>query len=112
MSNLGERMRKAREFTREVGGIKLVMRRPSRMEYARYQADKVPIVELAKRYVIGWEGVTEADLVPSGGSDVVAFDADAWHELLAERQDLWSVGEIIEQEFWSHWDKAEERAGN
>lgn len=112
MSSLGDRMRKAREFKREVDGKTLIMRRPNEAEYAKLERQGASGFDVALKFVIGWEGVTEADLVPSGGSDEVPFDYDAWGELLGSRRELWEVGKIIQDEFWQHQEKREERAKN
>jgi hypothetical protein len=36
---------------------------------------------------VAWEGFTEADFLPSGGSDAVPFDADLWRDVAADRLD-------------------------
>lgn len=112
MSALGDKMRKAREFKREVDGLMLVMRRPNEAEYARLERQGATRFQVAEQFVIGWEGVTEADLLPSGGSDALTFDRDAWSELLGARHELWDAGKIIQDEFWKHQDSREERAKN
>ena len=41
-----------------------------------------------RKYVTGWEGITEADLLgASGASDPVPFDAELWGEVVADRGD-------------------------
>lgn len=44
-------------------------------------------LEAAVSASVGWEGFTEADFLPSGGSDAVPFDADLWRDLAADRID-------------------------
>lgn len=44
---------------------------------------------ITQRFVVGWEGVTEDDVVGGGGSDVVEFDVSLWHEWCADRKDFW-----------------------
>lgn len=44
-----------------------------------------------KRYAVGWEGITEADLVGAAGSgDAIDFSADLWAEVVADRV-AWKV---------------------
>lgn len=40
------------------------------------------------RYVVGWDGITEADLVgAAGGSDPAPFNADLWRLVVEDRLD-------------------------
>ena len=114
MSALANKIRKAREFTRTIEGWNLRLRRPTDAEAAkiigREQADAL---EVATTYVIGWEAVTEADLVKSGSSDPVAFDADVWAEVVADTPALWEPISTAVIDAWvSHNDKREDRSKN
>lgn len=40
-----------------------------------------------KRRVVDWEGFTEADLIVSGASDAVDFDAALWSALIDDRRE-------------------------
>jgi hypothetical protein len=46
-------------------------------------------VEHLKAYVVGWDGITEADVLGAavGASDPVPFDAALWGELAKDRPD-------------------------
>lgn len=112
MSALGDKLRRAREFKVEVDGMLLVCRRPSEAEFARLQRDEASGLDIAAEFVIGWEAVTEADLVPSGGSDPVGFDVDTWREVLGDRHALWQAGELIRNRFLEYFDAREARAKN
>ena len=113
MSKLSERMRKAREFSREIGGFNLVLRRPTDEEAATVFRDQVSPIHVAKQFVVGWDGVTEAQLVRSGGEDRVPFDAELWAEVVVDRPDLWEPITLAITEAWSnHNDGREQRAKN
>jgi hypothetical protein len=112
MSALSDRMRKRREFRREVAGFTLILRRPSHAEYVALERSQATHLEVAERFVVGWEGVTEADLVVSGGEDEMPFDPEAWRELLADTPALWEVGGIINEAFLEHIKAGEEQAKN
>lgn len=44
-----------------------------------------------KRFTVGWDGITEADLVGAAGSaDALDFSADLWAEVVADRV-AWKV---------------------
>ncbi len=45
------------------------------------------------KFTAGWDGITEADILGAsvGGSDAVAFEADLWREMVADRGDWLKV---------------------
>lgn len=82
-------MRRAREGFTELDGFRFTWRRPTVAEAtALYMADAGDI-DVARKFVIGWSGIHESDLVPSGGADAVAFSAELWDEWLADRPQWW-----------------------
>lgn len=112
MSSLGDKIRKSREFKHEVCGITLVCRRPNRAEWQQLCVKGATILDIAKDFVIDWEGATEATFVRSGSSDPIDFDRDAWHEWLSDNPDLWKVGEAIQQSYVDEISKMEDREKN
>ena len=90
MSKLADKIRRAREFTREIDGWTLKLRRPTDAEAgAILGQDSAPVLKVATDFVIGWEGVTEADLINSGASDPAPFDKDTWAEVIVDRPNMW-----------------------
>lgn len=90
MSSLVERLRKARENAVAVGDWKFTFRRPTDYEAAKIYADNLSQFDVARKYVIGWKGIVERDLLPSSGGDqAVPFDRELWAEWLQDRPDLW-----------------------
>ena len=79
MASVADKIRRSREFEREINGWKLRLRRPTDWEalnlFYQYLADAL---EVATGFVIGWTGVKESVIVNAGGSDEVAFDEDLW----------------------------------
>lgn len=50
----------------------------------------------AIRYVVGWEGFTEADFTPAGASDPVPFSAELWAIWVEDnRRDLATVAQAV-----------------
>lgn len=88
--NLADKIRKARETSIEVGGFKLKIRRPTDIESTSmaYSNIREAVPDVA-RYVIGWEGVKESDLIDGGKPDPVQFDSDLFGEWISDRPDLW-----------------------
>jgi hypothetical protein len=113
MSALADKIRKARQFSKEVAGWKLTLRRPTDEEAATLFRDDLSPIDIAKRFVIGWAGVNEQDIV-SGGSDQPAqFDADTWAAVIEDRPEMWQPITTAVVEAWSaHNDEREARAKN
>lgn len=79
----------------------LELQRPTDYDLSRIRgrglASGVEIaVELCKAHVVGWRGITEADLVPGGGGETPAFDPRTWAAFIEDRPDLWgSINDAI-----------------
>ncbi|MCP4091419.1 MAG: hypothetical protein GY746_16760 [Gammaproteobacteria bacterium] len=83
-------MRKAREISIAVGDYIFLITRPTDIDAVSMSFDdlKAGVVGVSS-FVIGWEGVTELDLIPGGTADPVEFDADLFSEWIKDRPDLW-----------------------
>lgn len=113
MSSAGEKLRKAREFKKTFDGLTLRLRRPTEREYGQMERAREGHLAFAERFVVDWEGVTEADLWASGGAEAVPFDLDVWHEYIADRHELWEpISKAIAEAFQKYFDEREERAKN
>ena len=114
MGSLADKIRRAREFNREVSGWKLKLRRPTDWEAQKlFNQDQADALEVAKAFVIGWTGVKESDIVTSGGSDEVPFDAEIWNEVIQDNPDLWRpISEAIVEAWVKHSEDREDRAKN
>lgn len=86
MSALVEKLRRAREERVEVGGFTFTVRRPTDIEMLEMRGGG-SIARLL-RFVVGWDGVKESDLIPGGDPHPLAFDAEACGEWLSDRPDL------------------------
>lgn len=83
--SLVDKIRKARERKVEVGGHAFIIRRPTDVEALALR--DASLAELV-RFVVGWEMVTEADVLPGGDGHDLPFDAAVAAEWLADRPDL------------------------
>lgn len=93
--DLLERLRKSRETGVTVGKYKLTITRPTDVDAASMKYDNErEALEGVSRFVIGWEGVTELDIVPGGTADPVQFEKTLFYEWLKDQPDLW--GPLIE----------------
>jgi hypothetical protein len=85
--SLIDKLRKARETAVEVDGFKFTIRRPTDQEAIGLRA--VTFIEIAQKFVVGWSGVKEIDLIPGGDGAAVAFDPDLWQEWCADHPEFW-----------------------
>jgi hypothetical protein len=91
--SLVDKIRKSREQRVEVGGHTFTVRRPTDVEMIELQG-KGSIARMLP-YVIGWEGVTQLDIIPGGDPHPQEFDAETCREWLSDRPDL--LGPLVEQ---------------
>lgn len=104
------KLRKAREFTVEVGGHKFTARRPTDVDAIELAG--IAPVEFVRRFVIGWD-FAELDVIPGGGPDPVTFDPELWAEWISDRPDLWEPLAIpIMDAYKRHVDEREAAAKN
>lgn len=83
----------------DVGRFRIQIQRPTVSEdpvIARMTSVE-RIIHFALYCVVGWSGVTEADLLPGvGGSDDVPFDAETYRAWAADEQDvILAVGQAV-----------------
>jgi len=92
MQSLIDKIRKARQQTVEAGGFKFTIERPTDMQVIDLQQDNVRLrqSELLKRFIVGWEGVKETDIIPGGVGVEVEFDNDLFIEWIADKPNLWT----------------------
>ena len=86
MSALIDKMRRAREQRVTAGNHTFVIRRPTDLEMLRFQQDRSP--EKLMSFVVGWDGVTEGDILSGGDPHPLPFDHSVLVEWLADRLDL------------------------
>lgn len=91
MSTLADKIRASRRMTIEYGKIKFYGRRPSVEEFAQLHRDSIHDAEIAKRFVDGWEGVKEKDLIAGGTTEPVSFDKELFSEFIADNPEAWKV---------------------
>lgn len=101
MSALIDKIRRAREQRVSAGTHTFIVRRPTDLEMLRFQQDRRP--EALLRFVVGWDDVTEGDILPGGDPHPLAFDADVCTEWLADRMDLFGpVTSAIVEAYEAH----------
>ena len=115
MSDIATRMRKARQSTVKIDKYTFTIIRPTDVEAGRLWSDDsyADMPSVAKKFTVGWEGVTEANLLVSGGSDPVEFERDAWEAWCDDNQDFWKpLWTAILESYQSHQKRREDAGKN
>ena len=98
-----DKIRKARETTIQINGKTWTIRRPTDEEAV--QLGQSGLLDMVKRFVIGWE-LTELDLIPGGDGSAVKFDAALFAEWVADQPDVWEpLGAAILEAYKTHAEK-------
>lgn len=87
MSAFLDRLRASRESWVSVGAYEFQVRRPTDVELVKARGDDDSA--FVRRVVIGWRGVRECDVIPSGGGEPAPFDAEACVEWLEDQPALY-----------------------
>ena len=113
-STLIQRLREQRESWVEVSaGKRVKIRRPAEAHMVRLQHGIT--ADILREHVVGWEGITEADLLGAavGSSDPAPFSADLFVEIAQDRTEwLRRVEEEIVSAVMRHLEAREAAAKN
>lgn len=115
--SLVEKIRKARQSVVKVGeGGKwsITITRPTDMDVVEMQtAGRLSLQDILRRFVVGWSGVRELDLIPGGSPEPVAFDSALFLEWIADKPTLWApLNEAILGAYRAHEADLEDAAKN
>jgi hypothetical protein len=106
MSSLIEKIRKARQTRVTVDGKTFIVRRPTDKEAYAMSYSKSEQMDLLENFVIGWEGITELDLISGGDAVPVEFDRELFIEWIADKPQYWAdLTAAITKEYTSHAEK-------
>lgn len=113
--NYLERLRKNRELKVVVGRWTFTARRPTDVEAAPIFDPKTntTLADVARDYVIGWDGVVEDDVIGGGGTDPVPFSLELWREWSSDRPDIWeTIGTRVTEAYLLHRKQIEDAGKN
>ena len=89
---LVDRLRAQRQHKPAVGAHTFIVQRPTQLQFASLRSvaasDLTAQAAAVLKYVTGWEGVTEHDIIAGGAPHPVAFDTELLGEWLQDRADL------------------------
>lgn len=83
-----DKLRAARESWVTAGAFEFRVRRPT--DVALYKAREEDNSDFLRRVLVDWKGVRECDVLPSGGAQALAFEAEVAVEWLEDRPDLYA----------------------
>lgn len=108
------KMDKAAQGVVRIGKFSFTVQRPTKYEMAKLSGeDGASFFDLASRFVVGWDGVTESDLMPSGGESVVSFDRAVWRRWLEDREDFWQpISKAVMESFTRHSEQTQDDEKN
>jgi hypothetical protein len=92
-ASLAEKIRRSRQGEVDINGRTFLFHRPTDLQMAGLHAEfggSYSKPEIARRYVCGWKGMTEADLFTGGSEATPApFEKELFNEWLADARDYW-----------------------
>lgn len=84
-----DRIRASRQTVVKHGAWAFTVSRPTDMDMLDLQGGKLGQRELLSRFVIGWAGITELDVIPGGTGQPAEFSHELFSEWVADRPCLW-----------------------
>lgn len=107
------RIKKSRETEVKVDKFTFIIRRPTDVEAVALSRESTGPADVAQKFVVGWKGITEDDVVGGGGSEPVAFDVDLWREWCADNPAFWApIAEAALKAYEAHAKDQETSAKN
>lgn len=85
-----DKIRKARQTNVETGGFTFTVRRPTDMEVVEMRSANLKQGDIMAKFVVGWSGITELDIIPGGTAALVPFSPELFIEWIADRPSLWA----------------------
>lgn len=119
LSITANRMEEARRFWCDLPqlgeGRRVRLRRPDQFNWSELKEGGAKTLDFVVSAAVGWEGVTDADLLgPEFGADApAAFDVEAWRLLVSDDVEMLShcfakMLEVVN----AHWEKVKAARGN
>ena len=109
--SLLDKLRAAREVRKPIGAHTFVFRRPTDLDMARWRG-RPDHADLFK-FVVGWDGVNEIDIIPGGDPHPAPFSPDLLTEWLSDRLDLYGpLAEAVLATYTDHKASQQAAVGN
>lgn len=106
-----ERYKRAGRSQVAVGRFTFHVQRPTPYEMLRAREDGGFGLDFVAAHVVGWEGVKESDLIPSGDPEPLEFDAALFAAWMEDEPDLWGpISEALKKSY-ADYEEAREARG-
>lgn len=89
--SLLEKLKKSRESNVTAGDFAFTVRRPTDLEVAGMSGQQLKQGDILERYVTGWSGVKEIDIIPGGDPVPAVFTTELFIDWVADKPDLWGA---------------------
>lgn len=108
-----QQLRKQRELKVQLTDkLSVTARRPTDLQMNELR-ESGKFGDLGKKWVIGWDGFLENDIVGGGGTDKVVFDPDLWSEWYEDHPEHWEkIAIAVIDSYNAHAKTTEEAAKN
>jgi hypothetical protein len=91
-----EALKKSRQFPVKCDHITLTLRRPTHLDVQGMGEFDFSRKSVIVNYVVGWAGVTEADILPNGDDSTIDFDLDLFQAWIADKPEYWArIGQSL-----------------
>lgn len=111
--SLLEQLKKSREVRVTSGDVVFIITRPTDMDIALNKRLDLQDREIFKRYVIGWDGVTERHIVASGDNMPAPFSAELFASWIEDHSEHWMpIINGIADAYRSHKTRSEDAVKN
>lgn len=91
MSDLIALIKKARESQVSYKNWKFTVRRPTDLEVQEMRGTTIREGDVMRRFVVGWSGITELDLIAGGTNLAVPFETELFMEWVADHTEVWPL---------------------
>lgn len=85
-----DKINAAREQVIETNGLQITIRRPTDLDVQEMRGQNLRIADLLKRFVVGWVGVREMDLINGGTPKLVEYSADLFAAWVSDHPDIYN----------------------
>jgi hypothetical protein len=85
-----DKIRAQRQTDIEAAGLVFIASRPTDLDVQEMRGKTLPALDLLKKYVKGWRGVKESDLINGGVPKLVEFTQELFAEWVGDRPDIFN----------------------
>jgi len=111
--DLIDKIMRAREVRIESGDLVFIISRPTELDIALAKKIDVSERQMFSKYVTGWEGMTESQIISSGDNTPVEFDHDLFCVWIEDHPEHWMpIAQGILKSYQAHKERREEALKN